>query len=43
VFERRFTLPTMIKAYEDLYTELWAVKADRSRTGREPVTAGEWR
>jgi glycosyltransferase involved in cell wall biosynthesis len=43
VFERRFTLLTMIKAYEDLYTELWAVKADRSRTGHEPVTAGEWR
>ena len=43
VFERRFTLRTMIKAYEDLYTELWAVKADRSRTGHEPVTAGEWR
>ena len=43
VFERRFTLPTMIKAYEDLYTELWALKADGSSTGHEPVTAGEWR
>lgn len=43
VFERRFTLPTMIKAYEDLYTELWAARTDAVRSGDEPVRAGEWR
>jgi hypothetical protein len=43
VFERRFRLPTMIKAYEDLYTELWELNADRPESGHEPVTVGEWR
>ncbi len=43
VFERRFTLPTMIKAYEELYTELWAQKMASSPTDEEPVTAQEWR
>ena len=43
MFERRFTLPTMIKAYEDLYTELWELNADRPESGHEPVPAGEWR
>ncbi|HEY5641164.1 MAG TPA: glycosyltransferase [Dehalococcoidia bacterium] len=43
VFERRFTLPTMIRAYEDLYTELWVRKMGGSRMDDEPVKAGEWR
>jgi hypothetical protein len=43
VFERRFRLPTMIKAYEDLYTELWELNADRQESGHEPLTAGERR
>lgn len=43
VFERRFTLPTMVRAYEDLYTELWAGKTARDYPGDRPVSAGEWR
>ncbi len=43
VFERRFTLPTMIKAYEDLYTELWTARLNAVKSDDEAVTAGEWR
>ena len=34
--ERRFTLPTMIKAYEDLNTELWELNAHRPKSGHDP-------
>jgi glycosyltransferase involved in cell wall biosynthesis len=41
VFERRFTLPTMIAAYENLYAELWERKASARKDDR--VAAGDWR
>lgn len=41
-FERRFTLPTMIRAYEDLYYELWERKTGQ-RPDAEPLALEEAR
>jgi glycosyltransferase involved in cell wall biosynthesis len=41
VFERRFTLPTMVRAYENLYTALWQEKSRSQK--RDRVAAGDWR
>jgi glycosyltransferase involved in cell wall biosynthesis len=42
IFERRFTLPTMVQTYESLYYELWEHKTGE-RPDAEPLALGEAR